>query len=145
MGSGSGEPMDPKEIADGKVLAALGYPIWIIALVMLFVRNNAFTLFHAKQMMTLVVVQLALCIPLMVLSCIITAAMGAAAGQSGAAGSAVGIFGCLIWVVFILVGLASLALIIIGLINAINGQAKPLPVIGKYADKLFGKMTKKTV
>lgn|SRR5690554_1899235 len=36
-----------------------------------------------------------------------------------------------------LVGLLLLVLFIIGIINAVNGQMKPLPVIGKYFEDKF--------
>ncbi|HYD01665.1 MAG TPA: hypothetical protein VEB22_10605, partial [Phycisphaerales bacterium] len=80
-------PMDPKEVADGKVLAALGYPIWVIALVMLFIRNNAFSLYHAKQMMTLVIIQAGLFVPLFGLFCVFQTAVAAITGAASSGGS----------------------------------------------------------
>jgi len=38
------------------------------------------------------------------------------------------------WRISYLLSLCSLALLIIGIVNAVNGKEKPLPVIGKFAD-----------
>lgn len=133
--------MDPQEINDGKALAALCYPIWIIALVMLFVRNNAFSLYHAKQMMAMTIVHSVIALPL---TCLPFCVMPFLAPRNGAPPTAA--FPCVllsIWGVAGLFGLWSLAMIILGLVNAINGQAKPLPFYGAAADKLFGSLQKK--
>jgi len=51
-------------------------------------------------------------------------------------------FVCIGVPLLIAVELGGLVLCIIDIINASGGQCKPLPVIGKFADKWFGKIQK---
>lgn len=145
--AGHGESMSPQEINDGKVLAALCYPIWIIALVMIFVRNNSFALYHAKQMMALVIAQFVIMIPLTGCFCFSGLFMGPAAGHAsnrgGAAFAAMPCMILLVWLAAAVISIAHLVLMIIGLVNAIKGEAKPLPLIGGLAETLFGNLHKK--
>ena len=112
------------EIDSGKTMAILSYiPLFfiglIVAIISLSQKNNAFSLYHAKQALALYIVEfvaILICIPL-----------------------------CFVCIGFILVwavGLGSLVLCILGIINASGGQCKPLPVVGKFADKWFGKVQK---
>lgn len=107
-----------EEIAEGKAMAILSYAINFIQLpfflVPLIMRNNQFSLFHAKQCFMIWIVGL----------------VGIAAGIALS-------FVCIGVLVFPIVGLFILIVNIIGLINAAQGQFKPLPVIGPLADKWF--------
>ena len=107
--------MSEKEIADGKVFAILcyainfvGLPFWLVPLIM---RNNDFSLYHSKQ-------------------CLIMWLIGVAA-------SVIAIIPCVGWVIAIVAILGLLVFNVMGLINAINAKAKPLPLIGVYAEKWF--------
>ncbi len=114
-----------QEIDSGKTMAILSYiPIALLGLIIAIVcvaqKNNAFSLYHAKQALTLYICAIAayvISIPLVFVFCLGTALMA-------------------------LTGLATLALCILGIVNASNGQCKPLPVIGQFADKWFGKIQK---
>lgn len=128
-------PTQDKEVADGKVLAILSYIIWIVALVVLIIRNNSFALYHAKQAMTLFLAWLVLFIPLMILNVIIGVALASVTRGVGA---------CIMPIVMFGAGIGMLVLIILGIVNAANGVCKPLPVVGPFADKLFGSLQKKT-
>jgi uncharacterized membrane protein len=92
-------------------LAILGLPFWILPLVL---RNNEFSLFHAKQCMMLWIV----------------GAVGAAV-----AGLLTLVLIGVVLLPVLLIGL--LVLDVIGLVGAINGEMKPLPIIGKYAVEWF--------
>ena len=62
-GDGGGESevtMDPKEIEDGKVVAIISYIIPLVALIPLIQRNNAFSLYHAKQVLVLMIAGIAM-------------------------------------------------------------------------------------
>lgn len=112
-----------QEMEAGKVFAILcyalgflGIPFFILPLVM---RDNDFSLFHAKQVLILWLL--------------------------GIAGYIVGIVLLVICIgpfIMLGVGILSLVLAIMGLINAINGRAKPLPIIGGYAEKWFAGVKK---
>ncbi len=112
-------PMTEKEVAEGKAFAIISYvlnllrvPFWLVPLIM---RDNDFSLYHAKQCMLLWI-----------------AAMVASVAAVPL------IFICGIGIpVIIGIAIATIVLDVIGLINASNGQAKPLPLIGVYAEKWF--------
>ena len=112
------------DIDSGKTLAILSYiPIAFVGLIVSIIsitqKNNAYSLFHAKQALTLYIFAIAgglICLPLC--------------------------FVCIGFPLLIAVELGGLVLCIIGIINASGGQCKPLPVVGKFADKWFGKIQK---
>lgn len=99
------------EIEKGKVLAILGYIIWIIALVPLIQKDNRFSLYHAKQVLTAFICL----IPLFLLSFI-------------------PLLGCFIWIAAMV---CVLGCIIMGIINCVNHRMAPLPVIGKFGEQWF--------
>jgi uncharacterized membrane protein len=112
-----------QEIADGKAMAILSYVINFVSLpffiIPLVIRNNEFALFHAKQSLMIWII--------------------------GAVGYAVGsilTLVCIGVVVIIAVFVFVVVVNIIGIINAVNGQFKPLPVIGTYAEKWFAGIKK---
>ena len=112
------------DIDSGKTMAILSYiPIAFVGLIVSIIsitqKNNAYSLFHAKQALTLYIFAIAgglICLPLC--------------------------FVCIGFPLLIAVELGGLVLCIIGIINASGGQCKPLPVVGKFADKWFGNIQK---
>jgi uncharacterized membrane protein len=113
-----------KEIDSGKTMAILSYiPIafvgLIVAIISISQKNNAFSLYHAKQALTLYI-----CALIGVLVCLPFC------------------FVCIGFPLLIAVQVAALVLCIMGIINASSGQCKPLPMIDKLADKWFGKIQK---
>jgi uncharacterized membrane protein len=118
QGQPAGSPTLPKEVEEGRTFAILSYALSLIGLpfflVPLIMRNNEYSLYHAKQCLLLWIAGIAtsiVSIPLMAI-CI-----------GFLFGPAVGIF--------------LLVLDIFGLINAVKGEQKPIPVIGKYAEDWF--------
>jgi len=109
--------IDAKEIEAGKTLAILGYIIGILCIVPLIQKDNAFSLFHAKQVLLLILAGIAL--------------------------SFLNIIPCLGQIVWGLGTLGLLVLDIIGLVNAVKGEAKPVPLIGKFAEDWFKGIQKK--
>ena len=107
--------IDPNEVEKGKVLAILSY-IFILWLIPIIQKDNEYSLFHAKQALMIFLASIALGL-LNVIPCI---------GQLAYVIGSVGLF--VFWV--------------IGLINAIKGQAKLLPVIGKFAEQWFSGLKK---
>ena len=104
------------EVEEGKIVGILLYIVWIVGIIWYFaddkMKNNSFAKYHAKQSIMLVI--------LMVILYALTA---------------VPVLG---W--FILSWLAPIVhiiLLIIGIVNVVHGEKKPLPVIGKLAEKWF--------
>jgi uncharacterized membrane protein len=110
-----------EEIAQGKVLAIVGYIVGLVAIIVLLaVRNNAFALYHAKQSVMIFLTSLALCVVVAVLMF-------------------VPVLGTIAPVVL----LAVLVLAIMGVINAAKGEMKPLPLIGAMGESMFASFQKK--
>lgn len=110
--------MDAQEIEKGKTLAILGYIIPILCIVPLIQKDNDFSLYHAKQVLLLFIAAIAL--------------------------SFLNVIPCLGQIVWSVGTLALLVFGIMGLINAIKGEAKPIPLIGKFAEEWFKGIQKKS-
>jgi len=101
------------DIDSGKVCAILSY--LFIGIVWYFIdenmKKNTFAKFHVKQSLVLLVVSIILQI----------------------IGTIIPIIG---WFLILpLAGIFGLVWMLIGIINALNGQTKELPIIGKYSTK----------
>ena len=112
-------PMTEKEVGEGKAFAIISYvlnflrlPFWLVPLIM---RDNDFALYHAKQCMLLWIAAMVATVAAVPL-----------------------VFLCGIGIPIIIgIAIAAIVLNVIGLINASNGRAKPLPLIGGYAERWF--------
>ncbi|MEW4371068.1 DUF4870 domain-containing protein [Paenibacillus kandeliae] len=98
-----GQQGDPNDVQANKVMAILAYIIFFIPL--LAARNSPFAMYHANQGLVLFLVALA--------------------GNVIAA-----IIPFIGWVLSPIIGIAVVVFMIIGIINAANGERKPLPLIG---------------
>jgi len=109
---------DGADIEANKILALLSY-LGILVLVPIFAApQSKFARFHANQGVVLIIVELIL---------------GFAAGLLTGILFFIPVIGWIIGgLLSTVVGIASLAFTVIGIINAVNGQAKELPIIGKY-------------
>ena len=113
-----------QEIDGGKTLAILAYiPIALVGLIVSIVcistKNNAYSLYHAKQALAPYIcwiVAALCCIPLFLI--------------------------CIGIPLLIAVQVAALVFCILGIINASSGQCKPLPVTARFVDRFFGKIQK---
>ena len=100
------ENIKSDDVGDNKIVAAIGY-FWILFLIpLLLKRESDFAQYHAKQALALFIVST--------------------------------VIGFFVWIPLIgwLLGLATIVLFVFGVVNALSGQKKPLPVIGKSAQKL---------
>jgi uncharacterized membrane protein len=86
-------------------------PFWIVPL---FMRDNAFSLYHAKQCLTLFIFTL----PAIIISVLL-------------------IWVCVGIVLLPLVAIGNIVLLIMGMINVSNNLTKPLPLIGGLAESWF--------
>lgn len=104
---------DPADIEQNKVMAILSY-LWILFLVPMFAAaGSKFAQYHVNQGLTLFIVDTAAAI---------------VAGLLGL----IPAIGILFTIIGSIGGLAALCLTVIGIINAANGKAKELPLIGQY-------------
>ncbi len=111
---------------EGKIFAVIAYLLGIIGflIVLLAKKDNKFAMYHAKQSLVLSIAALIIFIP----GSIVTAIIGIV--------PVIGwIIALVLSLVMMLIGLGFLVFVVLGIINAINLQMKPLPIIGKFADK----------
>lgn len=102
----------PEEIESGKVMAFVAYLIFFVPLLTDESRKNKFVMFHTEQAIVLVICNI----------------IGFLAGTIGSF--------IIIGAVFYLINLFCFILLILGIVNALNGRAEPLPVIGQFGEKL---------
>ena len=108
---------DPKDIEQNKGMGVLAY-LGILVLIPIFgAKDSPFARFHANQGLVLCIAAIVYGVAYSILTTIILAI-------SWRLYLVVSLIG--------LVGIVFLVLAIIGIINAVNGQAKELPLIGKY-------------
>jgi uncharacterized membrane protein len=100
----SGVPQpDPNDVQTNKAMAILAYILFFVPL--LAAKDSPFAMYHANQGLVLFLISLALNVVL----------------------TFIPIIG---WILLPFAYIAILAFAIIGIINAANGQIKPLPLIG---------------
>ena len=103
---------------DGKTIAIISYFSlvgWIIAYVLFTSNKSQMAAYHLRQSLALMLCGIACYIVFIILLFIMP------------------FISFLIWIL----GIALLVLWIMGLISAINGQEKPIPVIGPMAQQIF--------
>ncbi|MBN1644626.1 DUF4870 domain-containing protein [Candidatus Woesearchaeota archaeon] len=106
-----------KSMGDSKLWAFLAYFLGIIGFILVLVlkKDDRFAMYHAKQSLVLFLFSIALYVIAMILTPIMF----------------LYVF-YLFWVIYILI----FVFWIIGIVNAVTGKTKPLPLIGGLAEKL---------
>lgn len=108
---------DAKDIQNNKGMAILAYLSWLVLIPLLAAKDSKFARYHTNQGLVLAIAEIVYGIAYMILSSLVFAI-------SWRLYFIINLIG--------LVGLVFLVLTVIGIINAANGQAKELPVIGKF-------------
>ena len=112
---------------DGNLAALLGYIIWIIALISVFMeKENRFVKFHAIQSLLLHAAA-AIVFGVVVVILIILGVILALAGLGALAG--------VVWLFYMLVVACYIAALVYSAVKAYNGVEFKLPVIGDMAAK----------
>lgn len=104
------------EIDSAKALSAICYVLPIIVLVPLIQKDNSYALFHARQVLIMVVLLLGLTVL-----------------------AVIPVLGCFLAPVSFV---AWLTFAVIGVMNSINGRAQMLPLIGVYGERWFAGVRK---
>lgn len=110
-----------KDMAEGRMLALVSYIFAPLGVIPLLQRRNPYAIYHGKQALTLLIAAVGLAIVETVLFMILGAI------KLHLVASVLGI----------VIALALLGMIVIGALNAWNGRAAPLPLIGQFADAIF--------
>lgn len=127
---------DPTDIRGNKGMAVLAY-IGLLVLIPIFAaKNSKFAKFHSSQGLNLCLFSIAYSIVYGIVWSIITAVCY----STYALWALGGILTTVLGIINTIVSLAILALMILGIVNACQGKAKKLPVIGKF--DILGKFMK---
>jgi uncharacterized membrane protein len=116
---------DIQDAQENKTMSILAYILFFIPLLTGAHKTSPFAKYHANQGTVLFLASLAISIVLGILSGILTAVFTATFAW-GALLTIASVFG-FIWLIYAIV---VLILVIVGILNAVNGKMKPLPIIG---------------
>ncbi len=109
---------DKEDIEQNKVMGILAYLSWLVLIPIFAAPKSKFARFHANQGLVLAITEVAWWIATAILNVILYAISWT--------------LGSLVSTLLGLANLVFLVLLIIGIMNAVNGRAKELPVIGKF-------------
>ena len=102
--------VDPKDAQDNKVMGILAYLGILVLVPILAAKESPFARFHANQGLLLLIAYVAFYIIFFILMSI-SLTLGA---------------------IFSILSIGFIVFIVIGIINAVKGEMKELPIIGKY-------------
>lgn len=104
---------DPNDIQQNKVMAVLAYLSWLVLIPILGAKSSPFARFHANQGLVLAIAEIICGVLLGILV-------------------KLPLIGWIFGLVDGVFGLICLIFAIIGIVNAANGRAKELPIVGKF-------------
>ena len=104
---------DQNDIQQNKAMGILAYLSWLVLIPLFAAKESKFARFHCNQGLVLAIAEIAIWVVCGILS-------------------RIPFIGWLFVVIEGLLGVVFLVLAILGIINAAKGQAKELPIIGKF-------------
>lgn len=110
------EAVDPQDAEGNKVMAVLAYLGILVLIPILAAPKSPFARFHSNQGLVLMISEFVL---------------GIIIGIAGTVFTLIGL-GLISSLMSAALSIGSLVLMVIGIMNAVNGKAKELPVIGKF-------------
>ncbi|GHV62189.1 hypothetical protein AGMMS49587_08320 [Spirochaetia bacterium] len=125
QGNSPGASCPPAGEDNAKAMSILAYIIFFVPLLAGAYKTSAAVRFHTNQGTILFFANVLLAIVIGIISAILTG-VAVAAGGYGAIMTITAIVGVL-WAVY---GLGVMALYILGIVHAVKGELKPLPIIG---------------
>ncbi len=105
------EQMDSADIEQNKIMGVLAYLSWLVLVPIFAAKDSKFARFHANQGLVLAIVEIICGIALGILVII-------------------PVIGLIFAIIGGLFELVCLGFTILGIVNAVNGKAKELPIIG---------------
>lgn len=104
---------DPADIEQNKVMAIFAYLSWLVLIPIFGAKQSKFARFHANQGLALAIAEIICWVVLGILV-------------------RLPLIGWIFGIVESLFSLVCLIFAIIGIVNAVNGKAKELPIVGKF-------------
>ena len=109
---------DKADIEQTKVMGILAYLSWLVLIPIFAAKDSKFARYHANQGLVLAITEIAWWIITAILNTVLSAISWR--------------LGFLVGTLLGLVNLVFLVLLVLGIVNAANGKAKEIPVIGKF-------------
>lgn len=106
-----------EDIEGNKVAAVISYISFLVVITLLIAPDSKFARYHANQGVTLLIV-----------SVVFGIARGIILGIFGF----IPLVGAIIGFILSIINLLIVILSILGIVNAVKGEAKPLPIIGSF-------------
>lgn len=107
------DQFDPNDVQQNKVMAILAYLSWLVLIPLFAAKESKFARFHCNQGIVLAIAEIAAWVVLGLLSNI-------------------PFLGWIFLVLNSIVSLVCFVLAILGIVNAANGRAKELPLVGGF-------------
>lgn len=104
---------DEQDVQNNKVMAILAYLSWLVLIPLFAAKDSKFARFHCNQGIVLAIAEI---IALVVCGIL----------------AKIPVIGWIFSIVESLIGLACFILAILGIVNAANGKAKELPIVGSF-------------
>lgn len=115
---------------DGNVTALIGYPIGIVALILIFIeKDNKFVRFHALQSVLWSVGVTVIIVVVAIIGTILTLVLSSVSSTLG------GIVGILTTLIYLGLFLALIAGLAYGAFKSYGGEMTKLPIVGGLAEK----------
>ncbi len=119
---------DPKDIEENKIMALFSYLGILFLIPLLAAPNSKYAKFHANQGVVLLITEALGSVAIWIVSFI----FGIIAGIGPSFLAVIfGILSFLVGIISFVFGIACFVCVILGIVNAVNGKAKELPLIGK--------------
>ncbi len=112
---------DPKDIEKNKLMSILAYCSWLVLIPMFAAKDSKYTRFHVNQGIVLAIAEIAWWILQFVLVFLLALILP----KLGFLRDIVGFVGWLLNIAFLIEA-------VLGILNAVGGKAKELPLIGKF-------------
>ncbi len=123
---------DPTDVQSNKAMGVLAYLSWLVLIPLFAAKGSKFARFHTNQGIVLAIAWSAWWIVEVILGIVIRAIFRTTRYVWGVPYTAVSPVGSILLTVLGLLNIAFAVLAILGIINAAQGKAKELPVIGKF-------------
>lgn len=107
------EEFEASDIEANKVMGILAYLSWLVIVPLLAAKNSKFARFHANQGLVLAIAE--------IIAVVILGILGR-----------IPMIGWIFRIAESLVSLACFIIAILGIVNAANGRAKELPIVGSF-------------
>lgn len=118
---------DPQDVEANKGYGVLGYLGFLVILPILLAKESAYAKFHANQGLVLFIVE----VGIRIIGNILMIPLGLLTVIPGG-GWLFGVLSVVLSVSIEVLEIATFIFAIMGIIHAVKGEAKPLPIIGKY-------------